>query len=171
MAFEDQFAETERIPLGLHNDAGEEYWIEVKTCLDHGAMDEANKHLHKVRGVMDEKGKTQAVVNPDSNSYRNERVFASIVDWNLDEKDGSIWQLAPDSAKRRNIRRLPDKVFRRLLDRVNELNADDPGERADFREEAAGSDAGDRDGSAESPEVPEGDDVVEEARNPWEATG
>lgn len=168
MAFEDVYEGTEKIPLGLHDpNSGEEYWIEVKTCLSHAEAEQADKHLHKIRAVMDGKGKTQAVVNPDTDAHRRERVCASIVAWNLDEKDGSIWQLEPDSAKLRNVNRLPEKVFKKVLSRVDELNADDPGERADFREEAAGSGEDEHAGSDDDAEVSDGDDALEEAGNSW----
>ncbi len=159
----------ERIPLGVHNDAGEEYFVEVKKCLLHNEAEAADKHLHKVRGVMDAKGKTQAVVNPDTDAYRFEKVAASIVDWNLDEKDGSIWQLTPDSAKRRNIARLPEKVFKQILGRVDELNADDPAERRDFRDGAAGGDEAGLDdaGATDVAEVFAGDDLLEAAGDTW----
>lgn len=160
MAFDDIYGGTERVNIG-HS-----YWIEIRTCLPHTAVKAADRKLHQVRGVADEKGKMQTVITPDLEASRDEKLFHSIVAWNLDEQDGSIWALAPDSAKRRNIDRLPDLVCRKILRRIDELNADDPDERRDFRPETVGGAADGHTGTTEPSEVPDGEPAVGEAGHP-----
>jgi len=167
VAFEDFYTGTERIDVAIG------YWIEIRTCLTQDDIATANKHLAKVRGVVDENGKMQTVVNPDVGAAQFDRVCASIVDWNLDERDGSIWRLEPDSAKRRNVKRLPDKVFQKLLRRVDELNNDteDSDDRSDFRGETVWGAENGHPGAADSAEIPGGEETVGAPGYPGSAVG
>ncbi|WAL67148.1 hypothetical protein ORV05_04990 [Amycolatopsis cynarae] len=148
MAFEDHYNGVERIDIGYG------YWIDVKACMSYDDQNAAEKLLHRVKGTMGEDGKMKTVVDPDVESARFERVVRSIVDWNLDEKDGSIWVLAPDHAKRKNIKRLPATVFNKVYDRIEVLNRTDQEERANFRGQlVSGTEDGDG-GATEPAEVP-----------------
>lgn len=116
MSFLDDYSGVERI------DVGHGYWIEIKKCLDRGAQASTERHLEKAVAEVDEEtGKTRTRIVPDTSAWRTARVEASIVAWNLDDKDG-IWQLSPDSARHRNVLRLPDSVFDQVYRRVDALN-------------------------------------------------
>lgn len=117
MPFLDDYSGVERV------DVGHGYWIEIKKCLDRGDQASAERHLEKaVADVDEETGKTRTRIVPDTSAWRTARVEAAIVDWNLDESDGRKWQLAPDTAKHRNVLRIPDVVFDKVYKRVDALN-------------------------------------------------
>lgn len=159
LAYQDLYDDTELIDAG----GGGEYWIKIKTSLTHDEKERADKHLHKVQGTLDDRGKMQSVVAPDLENYQRAIVVNSIVAWNLDEDDGTLWQLSPDSAKQRNVGRLPDRVFSRVFDRVQELNKEDRAEDKQFRPPVGGRDSDGDSGTADSSAISDGVEAVGEA--------
>lgn len=157
MAYADLFSETMTVP------AGGDYFIKIKTSLTHADKEAADKHLHKVRGSLDDRGKVQAITSPDLIGYNRVLVSRSIVDWNLDEDDGTKWALTPEQVKEHNVGRLPNLVFERLLKHVEALNRPDPAEERAFRHEDSGSDQDGDTGAADFAAVSVGDDAVDEA--------
>jgi len=159
MAFLDHFIETEQISIGNG------YWIEIKTTLTHDEKERADRHMQKIDATVDERGKMHGVVSPDYASYRRALVAASIVAWNLDEADGTKWALSPDSARHRNIGRLPEHVFEAVYRRVDEVNKLDPLADRSFRTEFVGSAEDGVTGTADLAEIPVGDGAVEALGN------
>lgn len=100
-------------------DVGGDYWIEVLECLSIMDKHRAEKALASTP-KMDLAG--NGSMNLDTVAFRNEMMAASIVNWNLDDDNGQIWALSPDSAKRANIARLPAPVFDQVWQIVDELN-------------------------------------------------
>lgn len=162
LAYEDLYDDTEIIDAG----AGGEYWIRIKTSLTHDEKERADKHLHKVQGTLDDRGKMRSVVAPDLENYQRAMVTNSIVAWNLDEDDGSLWQLSPDSAKARNIGRLPSSVFSRVYDRVQELNQEDHQADKQFRSPVVGGDSDGDIGATDTPAIFDGNETVDSPRYP-----
>lgn len=161
MAFLDDYSGTERI------DVGKGYWVDIKLCLSREEKRDANKYMSRMAAVQDDKTDkmvTRAV--PDIERYRDEVVLASIVDWNLDDKDG-VWQLSPPSAKRKNVNRLPEAVFDKVYKRANELNkSPEVDEQKTFRDDAEqrdhDADAVDE-GAGDPGEVPDGAGILDQA--------
>jgi hypothetical protein len=159
MAFEDLYNDTEDIP------AGGSYFIKIKTTLTHDEKERADKFMHRVQAEMDERGKMHGVVAPDFENYRKIMVAYSIVDWNLDEADGTTWALSPDSARLRNVGRLPDTVFARIYARVDELNTVDRSADRTFRDESVSGDSDGNSGTAGATEISDGDTSLGTTRN------
>lgn len=132
-------------------DVGGGYWIEVRECLPIMDKQRAEKALAGAPRV-DMAG--NGTVDLDTVGFHNAMVEASIVAWNLDDDNGQVWLLAPDSVKRQNIARLPAPVFDQVWEVVNELNG--PRETADkvrFPESGVGGDPVGDGGSAELEDV------------------
>lgn len=132
MGFLDNYAGTERIDLE------DGYWIDIKICLSRDEKRAAEGFMSRVGAVSDpnddKKMITRAV--PDLPRYRDELVIASIVDWNLDDTNGTVWRLDPPSAKRANVGRLPDAVFDKVYKRADALNKEpEVPEQKTFRNE------------------------------------
>ena len=142
MGFLSAYAGTRRV------DVGGGYWIEVKECLTAIEKHRAEKAL--ASPMLDMNGNGSAAL--DSPAFRTEMMCASIVGWNLDEDDGTVWLLAPDRAKRANIARLPASVFDTVYQVVDELNApQSAAERSRFPAAGVGGDP-DGDGRPGEPE-------------------
>ena len=107
-------------------DVGGGYWIEVRECLPIVDKQRAEKALASAPRV-DMTG--NGTISLDTVAFHNEMLGASIVDWNLDDDNGQVWALTPDSLKRSNISRLPAPVFDQVWEVVNDLNG--PRETAD----------------------------------------
>lgn len=161
MAFLDDYTESVRVELG-HG-----YWIDIKPVLTYAEQRAAEKHLRATRTVVDENGKATTTVIPNLDAYRFTRLMAAITDWNLDEKDGSIWSLDPKH-KAENVNRLPASVVKKVDEQIDALSKEDTAERVDFRDEAVGSDSDGDTWAAPPVEVPAGEVVVGE---PWDSSG
>lgn len=145
MGFLSAYSGTQKI------DVGGGYWIEVRECLPIMDKQRAEKALAQSPRVDMNGAGTIAL---DTVAFHNEMLAASIVAWNLDEENGQIWPLAPDSVKRANIARLPAPVFDQVWTVVNELNG--PRETADkvrFPEPGVGGDPDGDGGPAEPADV------------------
>jgi hypothetical protein len=134
-------------------DVGGGYWVEVRECLSVIDKQRAEKALASNPTIdpIHNRGSAQM----DMAAFENEMLTHSIVAWNLDEDDGTIWALTPDKAKRANIARLPSPVFDTIFKVVNELNGpQSPRERAQFPDPGGSGDpdAGDA-GPAEPGDV------------------
>lgn len=139
-------------------DVGGGYWIEVLECLPIMDKQRAEKALASSPRV-DMSG--NGTISLDTVAFHNAMVEASVVAWNLDDDNGQVWPLAPDSVKRVNISRLPAPVFDQVWEVVNELNG--PRETADkvrFPEPGVGSDPAGDGGAAEPEDVRAGAAVV-----------
>lgn len=140
MGFLSAYSGTRRIDLG----GG--YWVDVKTCLSIVEKQRAEKALTSDPTV-DMSGRGTAKV--DMPAYHNEMLVHSIAAWNLDEDDGTVWELTPEPVKRRNIARLPAPVFDAILKAVDELNGpQSTQERAQFPEPGVSGDPDGHPGAA-----------------------
>jgi hypothetical protein len=95
------------------------YWVEVKECLNIVEKQRAERALTGTPTV-DMNGRGTARM--DQIAFHNEMLAAAITGWNLDDDDGAVWPLTPDSVKRSNIARLPAPVFDQILRVVDGLN-------------------------------------------------
>jgi hypothetical protein len=114
VGFLSAYATTKRIELDEH------YFVVVKECLSMIEKQRAEKALGGSNPTIDMQGNGSARL--DTAAFAVEMVAASIVEWNLDEDDGTAWALAPDNVKRRNLERLPAPVFDLIYQEVNALN-------------------------------------------------
>lgn len=152
MGFLSAYSGTQKI------DVGGGYWIEVRECLPIMDKQRAENALASSPRV-DMAG--NGSISLDTVSFHNEMVAASIVAWNLDDDNGQVWALAPDSVKRQNIARLPAPVFDQVWEVVDKLNG--PRETADkvrFPEPGVGSDPVGDGGPAEPEDVRSGAAVL-----------
>ena len=155
MGFLSHYSGIQRIELG--ND----YWIDIKNCLTVMEKQRAESALAS-NPVMDMNGRGSAKL--DITAFSNEMVCASIVAWNLDNEDGTAWELAPDRAKRANIARLPAPVFDTVWKAVNELNGpQSKDDKVRFPVNGVGRDQDGDGGSAEPGDVQPGAAVLAEA--------
>lgn len=113
MGFLSAYSGTRRIDLDGH------YYVVVKECLSMMEKQRADKALGSTQTI-DMSGRHAATI--DTSAYTLEMVAASIVEWNLDEEDGTIWPLSPEPVKRRSIERLPAPVFERIYQEIDALN-------------------------------------------------
>lgn len=124
-------------PERLH--VGDTYWIDVKRSLTVEDYETAQRVLlgHM---VMEGSGLR---AEPDSVGYQTELVCLGIVDWNLTDENGELLPLEPDTAKRASIRRLPQRVFLDVYQRVNDSTTPrTTDDEASFRSGGAGSASG-----------------------------
>lgn len=162
---------TERIDLG------DGYWVDVKKSLsskEYAPVENAlggTQRIDLTAGQNGSKpsGRQSAVI--DVRTGRTELVVASLVAWNLDDADGSVWPLDPDKppykpgcGRRQSVDRLPESVFDRIWQRCDAMNGQpDPQEAATFPDPAERGDP-DGDGGAAGPgPVPDGGGVLAEA--------
>lgn len=112
------------------------YWVVLKKHLSHGGTERSTAALQALSMV---DGKP--VPAPDVFRSQSERVLASVVEWNLDDDNGTVWPVNMQS-----VRRLPDAVFTQLHDAIEASNAPRPAaEQARFPGEGV---SGDPDGDA-----------------------
>lgn len=134
MGFLSAYSGTRRV------DIGDGYWIDVKECLSVVEKHRAEKALGGSNPTFDMNGNGSAKL--DTAAFAVEMVAASITGWNLDEDDGAVWPLAPDSVKRANIARLPASVFDTVFAAVNEANGPrERGEQVRFPEPSVSGDS------------------------------
>jgi hypothetical protein len=153
LGFLSAYEGTERIDL----DGG--YWIDIKNCLSADEMQHAEKILAARPTVNTGGGGGTTQIDPAG--YRNALMTASIVDWNLDEDDGTPWALAPIGAKHRNIGRLPSTVYETIWTKVDAANERTTGDKsAQFRDETERSAADGDAGAAVPDDVPAGTGAV-----------
>ena len=139
MGFLSAYSGTRRI------DVGNGYWVEVKECLSITEKQRAEKAL-TTDPTVDMTGRGSAKL--DMPAFHTEMLVHSIINWNLDEDDGTVWPLTPEPVKRKSIARLPAPVFDLIFEAVNDLNGPKPArERAQFPEPGQRSDP-DGDGGA-----------------------
>jgi hypothetical protein len=154
MGFMSAYDGTHRIVIP-HPDG--DYWVELKKHLSHGAAEKATAALQGLE-VVDGKARSKA----DIYKSQLEKVLASIVAWNLDDDNGTVWPVNQQS-----LRRLPDSVFDLLFETVEKSNAPEGrAERTRFPAEDDGGDPVGDAGASESGDVPDGAGAVEA---PWAA--
>lgn len=145
MGFLSAYDGVKRVPIP-HPDPAKDYWVDLKNYLSHGATEKSAQALQEME-IVDNKAR------PAPNVYKHEaeRVFASVLDWNLDDDNGTVWPLNMQS-----IRRLPESVFELLKAEVEKTNQPrTKEEQAQFPAAGEGGDpeAGDG-GSSEPVDVP-----------------
>lgn len=111
MAFLDTYSDTRRVPVG---DLGRGYWVELREVLSQGGKQTAERALLSGR-IRPGEG---AEMSMDHVGYRELMLLASIVAWNLDDPDGTIWPVTLES-----VQRLPGPEFERLAKLVDDMNA------------------------------------------------
>lgn len=131
-----------------------EYWVELKKNLSHGATERSAAALQAMSLV---DGKPRPA--PDVFKSRSETVLASIVTWNLDDDNGTVWPVNMQS-----VRRLPDAVFTQIHEAVEESNKPRPAaEQARFHGEGVVGDPDEDAGAPVDVDVPAGAGAVEAA--------
>lgn len=154
MGYQSDYATTERIPLG-----NPKYWVEIKRCLSRGELKKAEKLLADTTISVAQDGAQSAQLTPDVSAYRDHMVTSSIVAWNLDDDNGQILPITPDT-----VAILAGDDFDRIWERVDILNGPDgPEERRRFPAGGVGSDPAGEGGAAEPADVPAGARDVEAA--------
>lgn len=167
--FLSEYEGTEQIDLG----GG--YWVEVKKCLSRAEM----AHMEAVMGGrqrVEVKEGGHQFAELDTGAGRTELVVWSLVAWNLDDPDGTIWPLdgvdkggrvtyPPGCLRRQSVGRLPGKVFDQIWKVCNTLNGqkEGPAAQAAF---PGPDELGDPDGdgsAAGAGPVPDGAGVLAEA--------
>lgn len=148
--FLSAYSNTRVVTVG---DPNRGYWVSLKEHLSQGDKEVAERSLTSGKVV---NGNMEMEV--DVARYRQLMVMASIVDWNLDDEDGKIWQV-----NLQNVRRLPGDEFDRLWTIVDEMNKPASSEeRRDFRPDGNGGDSSRNGGrSAEPGHVLAQEDAVE----------
>lgn len=155
MGFLSHYTGVQRIELD------HDYWVDVKQCLSVVEKQRAETALAS-NPVMDMNGRGSAKL--DITAFSNEMVCASVVGWNIDEDDGTVWALAPDRTKRANIARLPAPVFDTIWKTVNELNGpQSKDEKVRFHDDGVGRDQDGDGGSADPGDVQPGAAALAEA--------
>jgi hypothetical protein len=151
MGFMSAYDGTQRIPIP-HPD--KEYWVDLKEHLSHGATEKSAAALQSL-SIVDGKPRP----TPDVFKSRAEAVLASIVNWNLDDDNGTVWPVNMQS-----IRRLPDAVFTLIHDAVDESNKPrPPAEQARFHGEGILGDPDEDAGAPVDVDVPTGAGALEAA--------
>lgn len=144
MGFLSAYSGTHRVTIP-HPD--QDYWVELREHLPHGATEKSAAALQAVTMVGN-----RTMPSPDVFKSRAELVLASVVEWNLDDDNGTVWPVNMQS-----IRRLPEPVFDRLIQAIETSNAvPAPAERAQFPDEGAGGDPDGHGRAAEHVDVPAG---------------
>lgn len=129
MGFLSAYSKNRKIPVG---DEGSGYWVEIREILSQGDKEQAERAL--TTGRVD--GDRGVQIDMDTTTYRLEMVYASIIAWNLDEEDGTIWPVTLE-----NVKRLPGIEFDRIFTIINETNKPATGaERSRFRAGGVGDD-------------------------------
>lgn len=143
-------------------DLGRGYWVDVKQCLSHAELQQAQAKMGAARQTVEAGGRQFATV--DMNAFETELIVLSIVDWNLDDENGVKWPLQPDRALRASVARLPGPVATQIYQRCNELNGSgSKREAAQFPGEDLGGDQGGDTGAAAVGELPDPAGVLGEA--------
>lgn len=151
MGFLSAYEGTERVPVP-HPET-DEYWVELRKYLLHGATEKAALALQEMEMVA---GRPQPA--PNLRKSQDERLLASIVAWNIgDSPTGTPWPINLQS-----IKRLPEPVFDVLHAKVEELNRPrTKQEQAQFPAADSGSDPESGDGGAPGAvDVPGGEGAV-----------
>lgn len=144
MGFLSAYSGTHRVAVP-HPDR--EYWVELREHLPHGATEKSAAALQAVTMVGNKVQPT-----PDVYKSRAELVLASIVDWNIDDDNGTVWPVNMQS-----IRRLPEPVFDLLYQAIEQSNgALAAAERAQFRDGGASGDPDGNGGASVPVDVPAG---------------
>lgn len=122
MGFLSAYSGTRKVPIGPE---GTEYWVEIREVLSQGDKEMAERAL--TSGKVDG---DKVHIDMDTTTYRQEMVLASIIAWNLDDEDGTVWPVTME-----NVKRLPGIEFDRLFTIINETNKPATGpERRQFRD-------------------------------------
>lgn len=152
MGFMSAYDGTHRVVIP-HPD--KEYWVDLKNHLTHGATEKSTAALQQLTMV---DGKPCPA--PDVFKSQAELVLASVVAWNFDDDNGTVWPI-----NMQNLRRLPDSVFTLLHRAVEVSNAPDgPQERLRFPDEGPVGDSHGLGGAAFPVDVPAGAAAV---AAPW----
>jgi hypothetical protein len=133
------------------------YWVDVLECLSIVDKQRAEKALATPRIDMNGQGDMAL----DTVAFHNVMMNASIIGWNLDDDDGTVWALTPARAKEANIARLPAPVYDQVWQVVDELNG--PRERTEqvrFPGAGVGGDQVGDGGPAEPEQLLPGDATV-----------
>lgn len=160
-------------------DLGGGYWCDVKNSLsvaEKAHVDECMGSRQKV-----DVGGQRQFAELDIGASRREMVVQSLVEWNLDDEDGTVWpldaggkfagrrgnQYPPGCPRRLSVERLPGPVFDQVWGVCDGLDSPRQGrEAADFPGQAERGDP-DGDGGAAGPaEVPDRAGVLEGAGDP-----
>jgi hypothetical protein len=143
LGFLSAYEGTQRIDLG------DGYWVDVKKCISIVEKQRAEQTLVANPTISPTTGHGSAKL--DTTGFADVLMEASIVAWNLDDDDGTVWPLSPAQKKRDSIHRLPAPVYDQIYQVVDELNG--PGSQADRQRFPGAGVGGDLDGSAGAPVV------------------
>lgn len=157
-------------------DLGNGYWAEVKNCL-------TNKEASLVEAALignHRLGDDGQAADLNSRANRTEMVVQSLVAWNIDDADGTVWSLEPGQSRqgapapknpylpggprRQSVARLPEPVFEQIWQQCDKMNSPRKGpEAASFPEQDERGDQDGDTGTAGPGPVPDGTGVLEAA--------
>lgn len=143
-------------------DLGGGYWVKIKRCISQAEYQKVQDHLGG--GKMNVNMNGNRFAQMDVGASQVELVAASITDWNLDDANGEKWPLTPLPALKASIARLPSPAFLKVYQACDELNGPRKGTDAvNFPDRPVGRDQDGDDGTADLPEVPDGEGMVDAA--------
>lgn len=94
-----------------------EYWVELKSKLSYGDALAAQKALLNVEAVEQlDTDEHDVVTKLESDTYFTTLLLRAIVRWNLDDEDGSTWEVTAE-----NIARLENEDGQELIRHAREL--------------------------------------------------
>lgn len=153
------------------------YWAEVKNCLSTAEKEWVDNLLGGKQKV--DVSVQRQYADLDIGGSRTEMVVQSLVAWNIDDPDGTVWPLdaggkfagrdgqnpyPPNCPRRQSVARLPAPVKDQIWAKCDELDNPRQGrEAADFPDPDVGGDPDGDAGAASAPPVPDGTGDVEAA--------
>lgn len=94
-----------------------EYWVELKSKLSYGDALAAQKALLNIEAVEQlDTEERDMVTKLESDTYFTTLLLRAIVRWNLDDEDGSTWEITAE-----NIARLENEDGQELIRHAREL--------------------------------------------------
>ena len=143
MGFLSAYVGSEYIELGVDEQSGTKWYVEVKRSLTKSDMGAAERKLLQIRATQGA-GSASASVDAgiDVVEYQLEMVAAAIVSWNLTDENDVLLPFQTKDELLASLRILPSSVFTAILDRVDKLNEPrTTAEKATFRDAGVGQPA------------------------------
>ena len=140
MGFLSAYVGSEYIELGVDEQSGTKWYVEVKRSLTKSDMSAAEEKLLQVRAAA--KAEDGLDTGVDVVEYQLEMVAAAIVSWNLTDENDVLIPFQTKEERLTALRILPSSVFTTILNQVDELNKPRTStEKATFRDAGVGQPA------------------------------
>ncbi len=167
MGFLSQYVGSEYIELGVDDESGTKWYVEVKRSLTKSDMGAAERKLLQIKAS---KTSDDVDTGVDVVEYQLEMVAAAIVSWNLTDENNALLPFQTRDELLASLRILPASVFTTILNRVDTLNKPrTTTEKATFRDESVIEPANGANDTPNSSAVLAGATAVGEVGNPSEA--